>query len=606
MDFFDVLTMIGGLALFLYGMDVMGDGLAKTSGGKLEKVLEKLTSSPIKAVLLGAGVTAVIQSSSATTVMVVGFVNSGIMKLSQAVGIIMGANIGTTVTSWILSLTGIESSNFFVQMLKPSSFSPILALIGIILMMTSKDSKKKDIASIMLGFAVLMFGMDTMSNAVKPLADVPEFTNILMIFTNPILGMIAGIILTAVIQSSSASVGILQALCSTGSMNYGIALPIIMGQNIGTCITAILSAIGANVNAKRAAMIHLYFNLIGTVLFMAVFYTVNAAVHFSFMPQAATPAGIAILHSAFNVTATLVLLPFGKWLEKLACLTIRDKKEETETAVAADPDFMILESRFLEKPSFAVEQSRNAAKKMAEDSHRTLFTALDLLKHFSADGKKAVEESEKKVDRYEDELGTYLVKLNQKDLSVHDSHSISIMLHCIGDFERISDHGVNIMESAQELHEKGLKFSEKALEELRVMEHAVEDIVDIAYKVYENQDVQLAREIEPLEEVIDELSKELKYRHIQRLRAGECTIEMGFILSDVTTSLERVADHCSNIGVCVTQVHEDSFDTHQHLKQIKHSPDETFYRELELIRRQYQLPTLSEEIAKDKTVTAGA
>ena len=324
------------------------------------------------------------------------------------------------------------------------------------------------------------------------------------------------------------------------------------------------------------------------------------------MPQAATPAGIAILHSAFNVTATLVLLPFGKWLEKLACLTIRDKKEETETAVAADPDFMILESRFLEKPSFAVEQSRNAAKKMAEDSHRTLFTALDLLKHFSADGKKAVEESEKKVDRYEDELGTYLVKLNQKDLSVHDSHSISIMLHCIGDFERISDHGVNIMESAQELHEKGLKFSEKALEELRVMEHAVEDIVDIAYKVYENQDVQLAREIEPLEEVIDELSKELKYRHIQRLRAGECTIEMGFILSDVTTSLERVADHCSNIGVCVTQVHEDAFDTHQHLKQIKHGPDETFYRALEVIRSQYQLPEIKDEPAAAQMAAAGS
>ena len=606
MDFFSILTLLGGLAMFLYGMQVMGDGLAKVSGGKLEQILENLTSSKWKAVLLGMCVTAVIQSSSATTVMVVGFVNSGIMKLTQAVGIIMGANIGTTITSWILSLTGIESSNFFISLLKPSAFSPILALIGIVLLTFTKSSRKKDVGTILLGFAVLMFGMESMSGAVKPLADVPEFTGLLLKFSNPVAGILAGTVLTAIIQSSSASVGILQALCMTGAVPYSSAFPIIMGQNIGTCVTALLSAIGANKNAKRAAMIHLYFNLIGTVLFMAVFYTVNAAVHFSFMSQAATPAGIAILHSAFNVTATLVLLPFGKWLEKLACLTIRDKKEETETAVAADPDFMILESRFLEKPSFAVEQSRNAAKKMAEDSHRTLFTALDLLKHFSADGKKAVEESEKKVDRYEDELGTYLVKLNQKDLSVHDSHSISIMLHCIGDFERISDHGVNIMESAQELHEKGLKFSEKALEELRVMEHAVEDIVDIAYKVYENQDVQLAREIEPLEEVIDELSKELKYRHIQRLRAGECTIEMGFILSDVTTSLERVADHCSNIGVCVTQVHEDSFDTHQHLKQIKHSPDETFYRELELIRRQYQLPTLSEEIAKDKTVTAGA
>lgn len=606
MDFFSVLALLGGLAIFLYGMNLMGDGLAKVAGGKLERILETLTSSPIRAVLLGMGITAVIQSSSATTVMVVGFVNSGIMKLSQVVGIIMGANIGTTVTSWILSLTGIQSDNFIIRLFKPTSFSPILALVGVILIMFTKSQKKKDVGTIFVGFAILMYGMSAMSGAVEPLADVPEFTGLLVKFSNPLLGVVAGAVLTAIIQSSSASVGILQALCLTGMVPFSAALPIIMGQNIGTCVTALLSAIGANVNAKRAAMIHLYFNLIGTVLFMAVFYTVNAAVHFSFMPQAATPAGIAILHSTFNITATLVLLPFGKWLEKLACLTIRDKKEETETAVAADPDFMILESRFLEKPSFAVEQSRNAAKKMAEDSHRTLFTALDLLKHFSADGKKAVEESEKKVDRYEDELGTYLVKLNQKDLSVHDSHSISIMLHCIGDFERISDHGVNIMESAQELHEKGLKFSEKALEELRVMEHAVEDIVDIAYKVYENQDVQLAREIEPLEEVIDELSKELKYRHIQRLRAGECTIEMGFILSDVTTSLERVADHCSNIGVCVTQVHEDSFDTHQHLKQIKHSPDETFYRELELIRRQYQLPTLSEEIAKDKTVTAGA
>ena len=503
MDFFSVLALLGGLAIFLYGMNLMGDGLAKVAGGKLERILETLTSSPIRAVLLGMGVTAVIQSSSATTVMVVGFVNSGLMKLSQVVGIIMGANIGTTVTSWILSLTGIQSDNFIIRLFKPTSFSPVLALIGVVLIMFTKSQKKKDVGTIFVGFAILMYGMSAMSGAVEPLADVPEFTGMLVKFSNPLLGVVAGAVLTAIIQSSSASVGILQALCLTGMVPFSAALPIIMGQNIGTCITAILSAIGANTNAKRAAMIHLYFNLIGTILFMAVFYTVNAAVHFSFMSQAATPAGIAILHSAFNVSATLVLLPFGKALEKLACLTIRDKKEEE----AADPDFMILESRFLEKPAFAVEQSRNAAKKMAEDSHKTLFTALDLLKHFSAEGKKEVEESEKKVDRYEDELGTYLVKLNQKDLSVHDSHSISIMLHCIGDFERISDHGVNIMESAQELHEKGLKFSEKALEELRVMEHAVEDIVDIAYQVYENQDVQLAREIEPLEEVIDELSK---------------------------------------------------------------------------------------------------
>ena len=431
MDFFSVLALLGGLAIFLYGMNLMGDGLAKVAGGKLERILETLTSNPIRAVLLGMGVTAVIQSSSATTVMVVGFVNSGIMKLSQVVGIIMGANIGTTVTSWILSLTGIQSDNFIIRLFKPTSFSPILALIGVVLIMFTKSQKKKDVGAIFVGFAILMYGMNAMSGAVEPLAEVPEFTGMLVKFSNPILGVVAGAVLTAIIQSSSASVGILQALCLTGMVPFSAALPIIMGQNIGTCITAILSAIGASKNAKRAAMVHLYFNLIGTMLFMAVFYAINAAVHFSFMAQAATPAGIAILHSAFNITATLVLLPFGKALEKLACLTIRDRKEEEEK-VAADPDFMILESRFLEKPAFAVEQSRNAAKKMAEDSHRTLFTALDLLKNFSAEGKALVEEAEKKVDRYEDELGTYLVKLNQKDLSVHDSHSVSIMLHCTG------------------------------------------------------------------------------------------------------------------------------------------------------------------------------
>ena len=596
MDFFSILSLVGGLAIFLYGMNLMGDGLAKVAGGRLERILENLTSNPVKAVLLGTGVTAVIQSSSATTVMVVGFVNSGIMKLSQAVGIIMGANIGTTVTSWLLSLTGIESENFFMQLLKPTSFSPVLALAGVILILFVKDQKKKDIGSILVGFAILMYGMNSMSSAVKPLADVPEFTGMLTRFSVPLLGVLAGTVLTAVIQSSSASVGILQALCLTGAVPYSAALPIIMGQNIGTCVTALISAIGANKNAKRAAMVHLYFNLIGTILFMSVFYIINAAVHFSFLGEAATPAGIAILHSAFNITVTIVLLPCGKLLEKLACLTIRDKEEKV--VPAKDQDFMILESRFLEKPAFAVEQSRNAAKKMASESHRTLFTALELLDIYSQQGKEQVEASESKVDRYEDELGTYLVKLNQKDLSVHDSHSISIMLHCIGDFERISDHGVNIMESAQELHDKGLKFSRKALDELKILERAVEDIVNMAYQVYDEQNVILAREIEPLEEIIDELCKELKYRHIQRLRNGECTIEMGFILSDVMTSLERVADHCSNIGVCVTQVHQDSFDTHGHRDLIKNGPDAGFTHDLEALRSRYELPVLSETVYK--------
>ena len=587
MDLFSILTLIGGLALFLYGMNAMGDGLAKVSGGKLEKILENLTSNPIKAVLLGAGVTAVIQSSSATTVMVVGFVNSGIMKLSQAVGVIMGANIGTTITSWILSLTGIQSDNFIIQMFKPTSFSPVLAIIGVIFILFINDSKKKDIGTIFIGFAILMYGMDMMSSAVKPLAEVPEFTNLLLKFSNPLLGVIAGALLTAVIQSSSASVGILQALCLTGAVPFSAAIPIIMGQNIGTCITAILSAIGAKKNAKRAAAVHLYFNLIGTVIFMTVFY-LNAVVGFSFFHQAATPAGIAVIHSVFNVTATIILLPFAKGLEKLACLTIRDKKEDVVVS-AEDREFMILEPRFLEKPAFAVEQSRNAARKMAEESHNALFTALSLVDKYSEEGVERVENMESKVDRYEDELGTYLVKLSHKDISEADSHSLSIMLHCIGDFERISDHAVNIMESAQELYEKGLKFSENAKKDLEVLGQAVEDIVNTAYEVFDKQDMKLAEKIEPLEEVIDELSKEVKRRHVQRLRNGECTIEMGFILSDITTCLERVADHCSNIGVCVTQVNEDLYDTHSHLNIVKSHPDETFYHELEDARIKYQL-----------------
>lgn len=588
MDFFSILTLIGGLALFLYGMNAMGDGLAKVSGGKLEKILENLTSSPIKAVLLGAGVTAVIQSSSATTVMVVGFVNSGIMKLSQAVGVIMGANIGTTVTSWILSLTGIQSDNFIIRMFKPTSFSPILALIGVIFILFINDSKKKDVGTIFIGFAILMYGMDMMSSAVKPLAEVPEFTNLLLKFSNPLLGVLAGALLTAVIQSSSASVGILQALCLTGAVPFSAAIPIIMGQNIGTCITAILSAIGAKKNAKRAAAVHLYFNLIGTVIFMTVFYIINAIVGFSFFHQAATPAGIAIIHSVFNITATIILLPFAKGLEKLACLTIRDKKEDVAVS-AEDKEFMILEPRFLEKPAFAVEQSRNAARKMAEESHNALFTALKLVDKYSEDDVERVQNMEAKVDRYEDELGTYLVKLSHKDISEADSHSLSIMLHCIGDFERISDHAVNIKESAQELHKKGLKFSASAKKDLEVLGEAVEDIVNTAYEVFDKQDMKLAEKIEPLEEVIDELSKEMKRRHVQRLRSGECTIEMGFILSDITTCLERVADHCSNIGVCVTQVNEDLYDTHSHLNTVKSHPDETFYHELEDARIKYQL-----------------
>ena len=589
MDFFSILTLLGGLAMFLYGMQVMGDGLEKLSGGKLEKILENLSSNRLKAVLVGAAVTAVIQSSSATTVMVVGFVNSGIMHLSQAVGFIMGANIGTTITAWILSLAGIESSNFFVKLLNPSSFSPILALVGVIFIVFLHNEKKKDIGNIMVGFAVLMFGMNTMSGAVKPLAQVPEFTNILLKFSNPILGVLAGALLTAVIQSSSASVGILQALCVTGAVQYGTALPIIMGQNIGTCITAMLSSVGATKNAKRAAVVHLYFNIVGTIAFMGVFYLLNTFLHFSFINDVAGPAGIAVIHSAFNVIATVVLLPFGDVLVKMACATIRDTKEEKAIS-EEDQEFMILESRFLSNPGIAIEQSKTAAKKMAEQSQNALKLSFGLLDTFQEENAFRVEKIEAKVDRYEDELGTYLIKLNQKELSVEDSHSLSIMLHCIGDFERISDHALSIMKSAKEMWKKNAVFSPQAVKELHVMEKAVVDIVDKAYTVFANQDIQLAEEIEPLEEVIDELSRELKRRHVNRLRAGECTIEMGFILSDVTTSLERIADHCSNIGVCVTQVREDLYDTHSHLDTVKNAPGEHFHHELEVARVNYMLP----------------
>ena len=587
MDFFSVLSMIGGLALFLYGMHVMGDGLSKVSGGKMEKILEGLTSNPLKAVGLGALVTAVIQSSSATTVMVVGFVNSGIMKLSQAVGVIMGANIGTTITSWILSLSGIESDSFFIQMFKPTSFSPILAIIGVAFLLFAKSEKKKDIGTIFLGFAVLMFGMDSMSAAVKPLADVPEFSGILTAFSNPILGMLAGALLTAVIQSSSASVGILQALCVTGAVSYSVAIPIILGQNIGTCVTALLSAIGAKKNAKRAAMVHLYFNIIGTTVFLIVFYGLNMVLDFGFMTHAADAAGIAVAHSAFNVFATAILLPFSSGLEKLACLTIRD---EEETAVPQSEAAQLLDVRFLEKPAFAMEQSRNAAKRMAEASKESLFTALSMLGDYrETDAQKVIAE-ENNVDEYEDALGSYLVKLGQKDLNVHDSRDLSIILHCIGDFERISDHAVNIMESAKELHEKELRFSEKALEELKVISKAVVDIVSISYDVFENTNIESAKKVEPLEEIIDELNQELKARHVRRLREGKCTIEQGFILSDITTSLERIADHCSNIAVCILQVAEDSFDTHSYLNAVKREDNATFQRRMEETRKQYPLP----------------
>lgn len=551
MDFFGILKMVGGLALFLYGMDLMGEGLAKASGGKLEKILERLTSNPIKAVLLGAGVTAVIQSSSATTVIVVGFVNSGIMKLEQAVGLIMGANIGTTVTSWLLSLAGIESGNFFINLLKPSSFSPILAIIGVVFLQFLKSDKKKNIGMIMVGFAILMTGMDTMSAAVKPLANVPEFTNILLMFSNPVLGLLAGAILTAIIQSSSASVGILQALCMTGAVTYGTALPIIMGQNIGTCVTAMISGIGASKNARRTALIHLYFNIIGTTIFLVIFYTINAFVDFAFLDTAANAAGIAVIHSVFNITATIVLLPFSKVLVKLACLTIRDDKVEEELPDNAGRVVSILEPRFLEMPAYATEVCMEASEKMAYLSVKAVVKAMDLLKKYDETEAQKVIDLEEKVDSYEDELGAYMVQLSRKDLAVQESQTLSMMLHSLGDFERLSDHAVTIRNAAEEMSKKGMKFSEHAQQELDEYMIQVRKIMDATISSFKNRDLVAAGSIFPMEEVAETQSADAKKNHIRRLREGKCTIELGFVQSDLLTSMESIVDHCSNVAETV-------------------------------------------------------
>lgn len=588
MTFFDLLTMIGGLALFLYGMSMLGDGLAKASGGRLEKILEKLTNTPLKAVLMGAGVTAVIQSSSATTVMVVGFVNSGIMKLQQAVGIIMGANVGTTITAWILGATGIDSDSFLVQMCKPTSFSPVLAIVGMGFLMFSHREKLKNAATILVGFAILMFGMDTMSNAVKPLADIPEFTSILLRFSNPILGMLAGLLLTAVIQSSSASVGILQALCATGAVGYGAAVPIIMGQNIGTCVTAMLSGVGASKNAKRAALVHLYFNMIGTILFMTVFYMINTVTTLPFMEEAATPFGIAAIHSVFNLTATLCLLPFSGGLVRLACLTVKDDDMAVENE--ENRTLQLLDSRFLETPSYAVEMSRTAAIDMAEMTEESMNIAMRLLDEYTEENAQKVQILEQRVDQYEDEIGSYLVKLSSRVLSERDSHTLSGILHCIGDFERISDHARNIMEAAREMYDKKLEFSDKAKKELQVFRRAIQDILDITMRSFREEDLEMARQVEPLEEVIDGLNIEIKRRHVKRLRKGKCTIELGFVLSDITTDFERVSDHCSNIAVCLLEVSEDEFDTHAYIRGLRTEDNVEFRGKVMVYQENYQLP----------------
>ena len=591
MDIFGVLSLIGGLAIFLYGMDLLGEGLTGASGGKLEKILEKLTSNPLKAVLLGAGVTAVIQSSSASTVMVVGFVNSGIMKLSQAVGVIMGANIGTTITSWILSLTGIESSNIFISLLKPTSFSPVLAAVGIVFLMFLKKESLKNPGKIMIGFALLMYGMDAMSSSVAPLAEVPQFASILTAFSNPVLGMLAGMLFTAIIQSSSASVGILQALCSTGILSYATALPIIMGQNIGTCVTALLSSIGATKNGKRAAIIHLYFNVIGTVTFMIVFYALNAVIHFSFLNLTAQEFGIAVIHTAFNIITTAYLLPLRKVLEKLAYATIKlDDDEKRIMDNRSGNEFALLDDRFLEAPSLAVEHCKQVINKMADISRESLFISMSLIGGYDEEQALRVGELETRADKYEDALGTYIMKISTKNLKKEDSEMLNVMLHCIGDFERISDYACNLCDSARELQQKNMQFSPKAETELDILSSAVREAVDISFDAFKSNNKNEADKVEPLEELIDTLAVELKARHIRRLREGKCTIELGFAHSDILNNLERVADHCSNIAVDVIQSDQLEFDAHEYLDRIKNKDNQQFARDNKTYKEKYRLP----------------
>ncbi len=587
MSVYDVLNLLGGIALFLFGMHTLSAGLEKLAGGKLEHWLEKATSRPIKGVVLGAIITAVIQSSAATTVMIIGFVNSGLMKLSQAIGVIMGANIGTTATSWLLSLQSIDGSEGFsiLNILKPTTFTPVLAAIGVFLIMFTKSDRKKTIGMILAGFAVLMFGMNSMSAATASLEQNETFCNILMMFSNPILGVIAGAVLTAVLQSSSASIGILQSIAiSTGKVTYSIALPLLLGQNIGSCVTALISSIGANKPAKRVAVVHLYFNVIGTVLFLSVFYLINAFINLPFMEESLNAVGIAVIHTGFNVLTTALFLPFTKQLEKLACLTVRDKPGEKKQ------DAPMLDERLLKTPSVAIEQCRNVSIRMAELTLETLKTSLDIVMEY--DQKKCTEviENENSIDLYEDKIGSYILKISSKDLSETDSKVVSMMLHTIGDLERISDHAVNIVEAAEEMHKKKIKFSDQAVKELKIMIKAVNEILDMSIKSFMTADVSLAKCVEPLEDVIDQLRNELKSRHIERLRSGKCTIELGFILQDLLTNFERVSDHCSNIAVYLIQINDNSMDTHEYMNELKKLDRSEFMDEFNDYSKKYILP----------------
>ena len=583
-DIFDALALIGGLCLFLFGMNVMGDGLERRAGNSLKALLGKLTDSKLKGFLTGMGVTAVIQSSSATTVMVVGFVNSKVMTLKQSIGIIMGANIGTTVTSWLLSLGGISSDNIIMKLLKPMSFTPVLALIGIAFTMFSKSSKKKDVGTILLGFATLMFGMDAMSDAVKGLANVPEFQNLFLAFTNPILGVLVGALVTAIIQSSSASVGILQALSVTGAVSYGAAIPIIMGQNIGTCVTAMLSSLGATKNAKRASFIHLLFNVIGTIIWLMVFCIISAIFKPLILNGSASHLGIAVCHSIFNVLCTAVLLPASSLLEKLAYKLVPEGK--------APEKIVELDERLLATPPIAVEQSSHLASKMASEALEGFRLSIESITNYTPEIADRIRQIEDDTDHYEDILGTYLTKLSNHQVSDEDSALITKLLKAIGDFERISDHAVNVLESVEELREKGIEFSPAAKEEFATLCSATSEILTLTEKAYLGNDLAIAYDVEPLEQVIDNLKTLLRNNHILRLRDGSCTVETGFIWSDLITNFERVSDHCSNVAVGIIDLSEHTMNAHEVIKHLK-SGNAHYSEKLEEYSRKYSITKLA-------------
>lgn len=582
MDVYSVLSMIGGLALFLYGMHYMGEQLEKLSGGKLERILEKMTDKTIKGVLLGCAVTAVVQSSSAVTVMVVGFVNSGIMELSRAIGVIMGANIGTTVTAWILSLTGLSGDSLIINLLKPSSFAPVLAVIGVFLVMFTKKEKSKNIGGILTGFSILMMGMTFMSDAMGGLADNEQFTSLLIKFSNPLLGILAGTVLTAVIQSSSASVGILQALAITGSVPFSTAFPIILGQNIGTCVTALISSVGTNKNAKRAAFAHLYFNIIGVVLALIVFYGANAIFDFAFMSDAITASQIAVLHSVFNIFSTIILLPFTKQLEFLACKTIKDGGKKAETPS------VLLDDRFLINPSYAVEKSREITCKMADMVEKTAITSLSILKNFSEEKAQLILENEKETDKYEELLETYLVKISALNLSDEDSKNVFILHHAIENFEKIGDYSEDILKIKKNINKKNIIFSERAKYDLSVMMAATTKIITLAVEAFKTNDIVKAREIEPLEEVIDKLKKELKNRHLKRIEQGSCSVDQGFVYLDIINALERISDHCASLAVSMIELESGDYNVHEYTRELKET-DKEFVENLDSYLEKYAL-----------------